>query len=57
MRKVKTTMNLILKPGVLLLVLGIMGFIGCGGVKVNTAVGIPELDTALYNDSAYTAGW
>lgn len=54
MRKVKTTMNLIIKPGLVLLILV---FVGCGGVKVNTAVGIPELDTNLYNDSAYTAGW
>lgn len=57
MRKVKVTMNSILKPGLVLLVLGFMGLAGCGGVKVNTAVGIPELDTTQYNDSAYTAGW
>lgn len=50
-------MNLIFKPGFLLLILGLVGLIGCGGVKVNTSVGIPELDTSLYNDSAYTAGW
>jgi Tfp pilus assembly protein PilF len=55
MREVKATMSLILK---LALVLLISGFVGCGGVsRVNTGAAVPELDTDLYNDSAYTAGW
>jgi tetratricopeptide (TPR) repeat protein len=39
------------------LLLLIVAFIGCGGAKVNTGIGIPELDVSQYNDPAYTAGW
>lgn len=52
MREMKTILGCIL-----ILVLLISGFVGCGGVKVNTSIGIPELDTNQYNDSAYTMGW
>ncbi len=55
MREVKATIKLILRLGLVLL---ISGFVGCGGVsRVNTGAAVPELDTALYNDSAYTLGW
>lgn len=52
--KIKMTIGFILQ---IILVLIISGFIGCGGMKVNTSIGIPELDVNQTNDPAYTEGW
>ena len=52
--KIKATYGFLLQ---IILVLIISGFIGCGGMRVNTSIGIPELDVNPDNDAAYTEGW